>query len=84
MELFFRQLVLKLDKDRKGWREDTIVLLDNASYHKSSHAMKLYEHLRIPLIFSGPHSYDAAPCELFFAQFKSVDLNPDRLPLGKS
>ena len=83
MECFFRQLVLKLSKERPDWREVTIILLDNASYHKSSHALKLYEHLRMPVMFSGPHSYDIAPCELFFAQFKSVDLNPDRLPLGK-
>jgi len=45
--------------------------------------MRLYESLRIPIIFSGPHSYDAAPCELFFSYFKSVDLNPERLSLGK-
>ena len=83
MECFFRQLVLKLNKDRLDWRENTIILLDNASYHKSTSALKLYESLRIPLMFSGPHSYDIAPCELFFAQFKSVDLNPERLPMGK-
>jgi len=83
MECFFRQLVLKLNKDRIDWRDNTIVLLDNASYHRSSNALKLYESLRIPIMFSGPHSYDAAPCELYFAQFKSVDLNPDRLPMGK-
>lgn len=83
MECFFRQLVLKLDKDRIGWRDNTIIIMDNASYHKSTNAIKLYESLRIPLMFTGPHSYDAAPAELFFAKFKSVDLNPERLPMGK-
>ena len=84
MEQFFRQLVLKLDKDRLHWRNDTIILLDNATYHNSAQMMQLLECLRIPIIFSGPHSYDAAPCELFFALFKSIDFNPQRLPLGKS
>ncbi len=75
--------MLKLDKDRLNWRNDTIILLDNAPYHCSSQMLQLMELLRIPIIFTGPHSYDAAPCELFFALFKSVDFNPDRLPLGK-
>jgi len=83
MELFFRQLVLKLNKDRIDWRDNTIIILDNAPYHNSTSVMRLYESLRIPVIFSGPHSYDAAPCELFFSYFKSVNLNPERLPLGK-
>ena len=83
MELFFKDLVQKLDKERSNWRKNTIVVLDNASYHKSNIALKMYEALRIPVMFTGPHSYDAVPAELFFAQFKSVNLNPDHLPMGK-
>ena len=67
MECFFRQLVLKLNKDRVDWRDNTILMMDNATYHKSSSALKLYESLRIPIMFTAPHSYDASPCELFFA-----------------
>ena len=83
MDIFFRQLVNKLSKDRLDWRSDTIIILDNAPYHRSEATMKLFESLRIPVLFTGPHSYDAAPCELFFALFKSADFNPLRLPLGK-
>ena len=83
MELFFRQLVLKLDRERKDWRSDTILIVDNARYHSSPGVMKLYEALRVPLMFTGPHSYDFVPCELFFSAFKSVNFNPNRLPLGK-
>ncbi|MCS5543863.1 MAG: hypothetical protein NZ767_03555 [SAR86 cluster bacterium] len=46
--------------------------------------MELFEGLNIPVIFTGPHSYDAAPCELLFAQFKAADINPNRLPTGKT
>ena len=83
MELFFRQLVLKLNKENEHWRSDTILILDNAPYHTSASSMRLYECLRIPLIFTGPHSYDFAPCELFFSWFKSASFNEDRLPMGK-
>jgi len=43
----------------------------------------MFENFNIPIMFTGPHSYDVAPCELWFALFKSVDINPERLPLGK-
>ena len=32
----------------------------------------------------GPYSYDVAPCELFFSAFKRADVNPTKLPTGKS
>ena len=32
----------------------------------------------------GPYSYDVAPAELFFAAFKSRDINPSNVPMGKS
>ena len=35
------------------------------------------------MLFTGPHSYDAAPIELLFASFKSDDVNPNHLPQGK-
>ena len=33
MELYFRELVAKLDKDRPGWRDSMIILVDGAKYH---------------------------------------------------
>ena len=61
MDLFFRQLAKKHDKERKEWRYDTMILMDNAPYHTCAATMKLLEELDIPVIFTGPHSYDAAP-----------------------
>ena len=83
MSLFFKQLVLKLDKERINWRANTIILLDNAPYHNSQSSLKMFEDFNIPIMFTAPHSYDAAACELWFAALKSVDLNPNHLPLGK-
>ena len=83
MDIFFKQLILKLDKERINWRSDTVILIDNAPYHNSAQTLQMFEDFNIPIMFTGPHSYDAAPCELWFARFKAVDINPQRLPLGK-
>ena len=83
MEIFFRDLVRKLDKERYDWRLDTIILLDNAPYHTCSSTINLFKDLELPILFTGPHSYNAVPCELMFARFKSVDINPNRVALNK-
>jgi hypothetical protein len=33
MELFFRSLAAKLDKERPNWRRDTVIVVDGAKYH---------------------------------------------------
>ena len=35
-------------------------------------------------MMSGPYSYDLAPAELFFAEFKKNDVNPNKVQLGKT
>ena len=83
MGLFIQELAQKLDKERPNWRRDTLWIWDGASYHQSEETMKLLEHFKVPIMFLGPHSYNAAPCELFFALFKSVDINPRHVASGK-
>ena len=58
--------------------------LDNATYHKSEAIFEYFETQKLPVIFSGPHSYDAAPAELAFAALKSVNLNPADVKTSKS
>ena len=72
-----------LDLLRPNWREDHVILLDGATPHTASATIELYKTYRVPVVLSSPYSYDSAPCELFFSQFKSVDLNVDRLSTGK-
>ena len=76
MCLYLRELVKILDKERAGWRQNTVITLDNASYHRAEETLVLMETLRIPVLLMGPHSYATAPCELLFAALKSKDLNP--------
>ena len=83
MEIYLRKLVLKLDHEDVNWRENSILLLDNAPYHGSESTLDLMNGLNIPVLFTGPHSYDAAPNELLFAAFKSQDINPRLVPMGK-
>ena len=45
--------------------------------------MEVLKKLNIKTMFLGPNSYSTAVVELVFAQLKTVDLNPHRLPLGK-
>jgi hypothetical protein len=83
MDIYFRQLVLQLDRARPRWRENTVILMDNARYHWSKTTTKTLKALGVPVMYTGPHSYAASPCELWFAAFKSRDINPRRVSLSK-
>ena len=83
MELFFRGLTARLNMERPNWRRDTVIFVDGAKYHQSVDFLKVAADLRLPYMLLGPHSYDAAPCELVFAHFKKDDINPRHVPTGK-
>ena len=83
MGLFFRHLVKCLDSSRPKWKSNTVVLIDNAPYHKSKGILNLLEELQVPVMYTGAHSYDAAPCELLFSAFKRADINPRHVKTGK-
>ena len=83
MEIFLQSLVRQLDAERPNWRRTHCIVWDNAPYHRSSSTLEVLKKLQVPICFTGPHSYDAAPAELFFAAFKAADINPRHLPTGK-
>ena len=83
MEIYFHQLAAKLDKERPNWRNDSVLVTDNASYHVSAYTQRVLQDLRFPVLFLGPHSYDLAVCELFFSFMKSTHINPTFMPTGK-
>ena len=98
MEIYFHALTKKLESENPNFRRTTVLMLDNgksrisfvnpiyflARYHTSKSTLQLFENLQLPVLFTGPHSYDAATCELWFAAFKNADINPRHVPLGKS
>ena len=81
--LFLRELNQHLNIEKRGWRKDTLIFWDWASYHQSDATLKLVEELKMPIIITGPHSYDIALCELWFALFKKVNINPRKVKTGK-
>ena len=65
------------------WRDNTVLLLDNATYHRSKEVKEHIVKLGVTVALSGQYSYDAAPVERFFAHFKKEQLNPEHIKTGK-
>ncbi len=83
MITFLVELAKQLDMEDPYWRDNSVVLLDNASYHRSAETRSAIKKLGMPTIYSGPYSYISAPIELYFGLLKRGDLNPERKQLGK-
>ena len=83
MKMYLSYLAETLDRDRPDWRSNTVILLDGAQYHVNDEIISHLTKHQMQVIFSGPRSYDACPCEMLFAHLKSVDMNPQGFPTGK-
>ena len=81
--LFIKELSSKLDTERPKWKEDTVVLLDNAKYHSSQKTRDYFAHSNIRIMYTAPYSYSGSPVELYFAALKSTNLNPTMAATGK-
>ena len=81
--LFLRHLILKLDLETPGWQEDSVILMDNAAYHVSEQAREYLRKMQVPVMFSGPYSYSAAPIETLFSLLKLGELNKEHKSTGK-
>ena len=81
--LFMRHLVAKLESESPGWREDSVVLIDNAQYHKGQEIRSYFLKMQVPIIYSGPYSFSAAPIETMFGNLKLGDLNAANIPNGR-
>ena len=81
--MFMTKLACILTRERPGFRTDTIFLIDGASWHQSDTTLNHFKRLKLKVIISGPYSYSGAVCELFFSQFKSKELNPEGIRVGK-
>ena len=74
--LFLIKLSNYLDSVNPKWRQESVVMIDNAPYHRSKLMMEKYELLKVPLMFLGPYRFKLAPVELLFSYIKNRDLNP--------
>ena len=73
--LFMRYLVERLDQETPGWQEDSVILLDNASYHVGKQAREYFRKMQIPIMYTAPYSYSASPIETLFSMLKLGELN---------
>ena len=80
---FILRLVAILDCEDSDWRDNTIVVIDNASYHHCDQTLKALAALHVPTMLAGPYGYDGSPCEKLFALLKVGDLNPGDIASGK-
>ena len=67
MELYFSRLIKLLDQRDPSWRTKMVIMLDNAPYHNSNEMMAFFERARVPVLFTGPHSYVST------TNFKSIN-----------
>ena len=81
---FMCTLVEQLDKDRPGWKSNTIVQIDGAAWHKTAQVKSLLRKLDIQAIISAPYAFDSAVAELFFSMFKRGNINTQMLKTSKS
>lgn len=82
--MFLRHLVEKLNYEDPEWRANSVLIMDGAAYHSADSTKALIDNLQIPTLMLGPYSYEASPCELYFATFKNADINPRHLATSKS
>ena len=53
--LFLIKLSNYLDSVNPKWRQNTVIMVDNAPYHRSKLMMEKYELPKVPLMFLGPY-----------------------------
>ena len=85
MQMFLSKLAAALTtKYGARWREQIVVVLDGAPYHRSAETRRCIQHLGMKVVLSAPYSYETAPAELWFAHFKRGTFNPEEIKTGKS
>ena len=53
--LFLVKLCEYLNSEDPVWRENTVLLIDNAPYHRSKVVMEKLRLLKLPIMFLGPY-----------------------------
>ena len=82
-QLFVEELVKVLELEDEHWKANTILLLDNATYHRSKVFVAYAKKENIPLLYASPVSPQLCPVERLFGWLKRGDLNPENHKTGK-
>ena len=73
---FIWKLVDHLNGEDHRWRENTVLMFDNAMYHRSLYVQERLRLYKVPTLYLGPYHFKLAPVEMFFNFIKNRDLNP--------
>ena len=68
---------MMLDKMNPGFRETSILVMDNAAYNNCPETKQWMAKLGLPVAFLGPYMYSGCTAEYLFAYMKQTNLNPD-------
>ena len=83
MMTFFLHMTSKLDQESPGWQDNTMWLLDNASWHRSLAMKDAIKRQGLKVMFTAPYSFQGAPIELLFSGLKFGELNKGGVGTGK-
>lgn len=72
---FLSKLVAFLSARDFDWRATTVLLIDNAPYHRSQKLRTWLEQAKLPMMFLGPYQFRMAPAEHLFSFMKNRSLN---------
>jgi transposase len=73
--LFIVKLLSSLDQEDSNWRSNSLLLIDNAPYHRSKSVRNFLISNNVPVLFLGPYQFNMAPVEKFFSFIKCRELN---------
>jgi DDE superfamily endonuclease len=73
---FLIKLVEHMNSVDKDWRKESIVMLDNAQYHRGAVTTEIFKNLDLPVLYLGPYHFKMAPVEMMFSHIKRYSLNP--------
>ena len=65
--VFYLQMSKILEEDDVNWKDNTVFLLDNATYHWSSETQEIFHKLGLQIMYSGAYSFSASPVETLFS-----------------
>jgi hypothetical protein len=63
-------LVERFDINNPGWRATTVLVLDNSPCHRNPTVHDYIDEEQLPVLFTGPGSFDICAVEYFFSSIK--------------
>jgi len=68
---FLIKLVEHLNKIDRNWKSNSLIMVDNAQYHRGALTIEYFEKKGIPVLYLGPYHFKMAPIEMFFSYLKT-------------